>query len=174
MECGRARDSPGNISTARRGVKSILFFIYEIQGNLDWPCDLVNATVFGFHRNHFRARLVPINVLFTQFWDTAPSFEGRKEIWDALRAACESADFEFAQAVIESARIKLPTGILHRKLCLMGGSELNFLHTWHIYILFFNSVLVATHFTWLRFISQERSRTRMMSWAASTLCPYTA
>jgi hypothetical protein len=48
-----------------------------------------------------------------QFWDTAPSFEGRREIWDALRAACEATDHEFAKAVLESARIKLPTGAVH-------------------------------------------------------------
>ncbi|XP_066277847.1 ubiquitin domain-containing protein 1-like isoform X2 [Branchiostoma lanceolatum] len=50
-----------------------------------------------------------------EFWDTAPAFEGRKEIWDALRAACnavESNDHELAQAIIDGANISLPHGTL--------------------------------------------------------------
>ncbi|XP_038844438.1 ubiquitin domain-containing protein 2-like [Salvelinus namaycush] len=46
-----------------------------------------------------------------EFWDTAPAFEGRKEIWDALRAAAqafESNDHELAQAIIDGASITLP------------------------------------------------------------------
>ncbi|KAM3172839.1 hypothetical protein ACTXT7_013708 [Hymenolepis weldensis] len=49
-----------------------------------------------------------------EFWDTAPAFEGRQEIWDALRCAAEAAergDHEMAQAIIDSANIILPTGI---------------------------------------------------------------
>ena len=48
-----------------------------------------------------------------EFWDTAPAFEGRQEIWDALRSAAEAAergDHEMAQAIIDSASIILPTG----------------------------------------------------------------
>ncbi|CAB1353039.1 unnamed protein product [Coregonus sp. 'balchen'] len=48
-----------------------------------------------------------------EFWDTAPAFEGRKEIWDALRAAAqafESNDHELAQAIIDGASITLPHG----------------------------------------------------------------
>ncbi|NXG90320.1 UBTD2 protein, partial [Stercorarius parasiticus] len=50
-----------------------------------------------------------------EFWDTAPAFEGRKEIWDALKAAAhafESNDHELAQAIIDGANITLPHGAL--------------------------------------------------------------
>ncbi|CAG8513818.1 12768_t:CDS:2 [Ambispora leptoticha] len=46
------------------------------------------------------------------FWDTAPSYEGRLEIWQALRCACESEDLTLAQAIIDSANITIPTGNL--------------------------------------------------------------
>lgn len=48
-----------------------------------------------------------------EFWDTAPAFEGRKEIWDALRAAAvaaESVDFMLAQAILDGANISVPNG----------------------------------------------------------------
>uniref|UniRef100_A0A8C9UWE4 Ubiquitin-like domain-containing protein n=1 Tax=Spermophilus dauricus TaxID=99837 RepID=A0A8C9UWE4_SPEDA len=44
------------------------------------------------------------------FWDTAPAFEARKEIRDALKAAAhafESNDHELAQAIIDGANITL-------------------------------------------------------------------
>ncbi|KAF6723092.1 Ubiquitin domain-containing protein 1 [Oryzias melastigma] len=50
-----------------------------------------------------------------EFWDTAPAFEGRKEIWDALKAAAvalECDDHELAQAIIDGASITLPHGTL--------------------------------------------------------------
>ncbi|XP_061817653.1 ubiquitin domain-containing protein 2 [Nerophis lumbriciformis] len=50
-----------------------------------------------------------------EFWDTAPAFEGRKEIWDALRAAAsafESHDHQLAQAILDGASITLPHGAL--------------------------------------------------------------
>ena len=50
-----------------------------------------------------------------EFWDTAPAFEGRKEIWDALRAAskaAESNDYDLAQAIVDGACITLPNGSL--------------------------------------------------------------
>ncbi|XP_077360735.1 ubiquitin domain-containing protein 2 isoform X1 [Festucalex cinctus] len=50
-----------------------------------------------------------------EFWDTAPAFEGRKEIWDALRAAAgafESQDHQLAQAILDGASITLPHGAL--------------------------------------------------------------
>lgn len=53
-----------------------------------------------------------------EFWDTAPAFEGRKEIWDALRAAAsafESNDHLLAQAILDGASITLPHGNTHRK-----------------------------------------------------------
>ncbi|XP_022715734.1 ubiquitin domain-containing protein 1-like isoform X1 [Durio zibethinus] len=39
-----------------------------------------------------------------EFWDTAPHYGGRKEIWDALRAAAE-AELILAQAIIDSAGV---------------------------------------------------------------------
>ncbi|KAL6098816.1 ubiquitin domain-containing protein 2 [Pungitius pungitius] len=50
-----------------------------------------------------------------EFWDTAPAFEGRKEIWDALRAATsafEGNDHLLAQAILDGASITLPHGAL--------------------------------------------------------------
>ncbi|XP_077449146.1 ubiquitin domain-containing protein 2 isoform X1 [Stigmatopora argus] len=50
-----------------------------------------------------------------EFWDTAPAFEGRKEIWDALRAAAgafENQDHQLAQAILDGASITLPHGAL--------------------------------------------------------------
>ena len=48
-----------------------------------------------------------------EFWDTAPAFEGRREIWDALKAAAlaiESNEYDMAQAIIDGANIMLPNG----------------------------------------------------------------
>ncbi|XWS27371.1 hypothetical protein CRYUN_Cryun26dG0109400 [Craigia yunnanensis] len=39
-----------------------------------------------------------------EFWDTAPHYGGRKEIWDALRAAGE-ADLTLAQAIVDGAGV---------------------------------------------------------------------
>lgn len=47
-----------------------------------------------------------------EFWETAPAFEGKKEIWDALRAAAETDDHTWAQAIVDGANITLPTGSL--------------------------------------------------------------
>ncbi|XP_045111130.1 ubiquitin domain-containing protein 2-like isoform X1 [Portunus trituberculatus] len=50
-----------------------------------------------------------------EFWDTAPAFEGRREIWDALKAAAlaiETHDYNLAQAIIDGANITLPNGAL--------------------------------------------------------------
>ncbi|KAK3859911.1 hypothetical protein Pcinc_034004 [Petrolisthes cinctipes] len=50
-----------------------------------------------------------------EFWDTAPEFEGRREIWDALKAAAlalESHDYDLAQAIVDGANITLPNGAL--------------------------------------------------------------
>ena len=47
------------------------------------------------------------------FWETAPAYDGRREIWDALRAACEAVeggDYALAQAILDGANISLPTG----------------------------------------------------------------
>lgn len=48
-----------------------------------------------------------------EFWDTAPAFDGRIEIWNALKAAAdfmEKNDCEMAQAIVDGADIILPTG----------------------------------------------------------------
>lgn len=48
-----------------------------------------------------------------EFWDTAPAFEGRKEIWDALKAAAyalETGDHPLAKAIVDGASISLPNG----------------------------------------------------------------
>jgi len=51
-----------------------------------------------------------------EFWDTAPAFEGKTEIWVALRAAVEaittSEDLALAQAILDGAGISLPGGSL--------------------------------------------------------------
>ncbi|XP_059586256.1 ubiquitin domain-containing protein 1 [Alligator mississippiensis] len=50
-----------------------------------------------------------------EFWDTAPAFEGRAEIWDALKAAAgavEASDHGLAQAILDGASITLPHGSL--------------------------------------------------------------
>ncbi|KAH7296311.1 hypothetical protein KP509_26G018600 [Ceratopteris richardii] len=39
-----------------------------------------------------------------EFWDTAPHYGGKAEIWDALHAATE-AQLELAQAIVDSAGI---------------------------------------------------------------------
>ncbi|XP_017485825.1 PREDICTED: ubiquitin domain-containing protein 1-like isoform X1 [Rhagoletis zephyria] len=55
-----------------------------------------------------------------EFWDTAPAFDGRKEIWDALRAATNAAEelnFELAQAILDGANISVPNGSRSFQLC---------------------------------------------------------
>ncbi|PIA12952.1 hypothetical protein COEREDRAFT_83787 [Coemansia reversa NRRL 1564] len=47
------------------------------------------------------------------FWETAPVYEGQKEIWQALRVACESEDIEFACAILDSVGVSIPTGSIH-------------------------------------------------------------
>lgn len=63
-----------------------------------------------------------------EFWDTAPAFEGRKEIWDALRAAAsafESNDHLLAQAILDGASITLPHGNTHSH----SGTRSRYLHS---------------------------------------------
>ncbi|KAJ2697562.1 hypothetical protein H4218_003885 [Coemansia sp. IMI 209128] len=45
-----------------------------------------------------------------EFWDTAAVYEGRSEIWQALRLACESDDAQLAVAILESVGVTVPTG----------------------------------------------------------------
>jgi len=50
-----------------------------------------------------------------EFWDTAPAFEGKSEIWVALKAAVEAAskdDLVLAQAILDGAGVSLPGGSL--------------------------------------------------------------
>eukprot|EP00158_Paraphelidium_tribonemae_P001375 Partr_v1_DN24326_c0_g1_i1_m31980 putative Ubiquitin domain containing len=48
------------------------------------------------------------------YWDTAPKYDGRMEVWLALKAACEATDDdELAQVILDSAGVTLPTGYLH-------------------------------------------------------------
>ena len=51
-----------------------------------------------------------------EFWDTAPHFDGKGEIWAALHGAVdayEGKNFVLAQAIIDSANIILPNGLLN-------------------------------------------------------------
>ena len=47
-----------------------------------------------------------------EFWDTAPAFNGRPEIWQALRVSAEAEDQETAQAVASAVNVTLPLGNL--------------------------------------------------------------
>lgn len=41
-------------------------------------------------------------------------YDGRREIWDALKAAVEAAeqeDYDLAEAILSGANITLPTGV---------------------------------------------------------------
>jgi len=40
-----------------------------------------------------------------EFWDTAPAFNGRQEIWQALRAAAECEDTDTAQAIMSAVDV---------------------------------------------------------------------
>lgn len=40
-----------------------------------------------------------------EFWDTQPHYGGSREIWDALKGACEAEDIDTAKLIIESAGI---------------------------------------------------------------------
>jgi hypothetical protein len=58
------------------------------------------------------------------FWDTAPMYDGRREIWDALRAAVEAAEreeYDLAQAILSGANITLPTGHLSEAYDELGN-----------------------------------------------------
>lgn len=60
-----------------------------------------------------------------EFWDTAPAFEGSKEIWDALRAAAvalEASDYELAQAILDGAGISVPNGKFFGCVCCVRSN----------------------------------------------------
>ncbi|KAK9766778.1 hypothetical protein K7432_003884 [Basidiobolus ranarum] len=46
------------------------------------------------------------------FWDTAPTYEGRRDVWEGLRTACETNDLIHAQAIVDGLRLSVPTGHL--------------------------------------------------------------
>ncbi|KAG0163487.1 Ubiquitin domain-containing protein 1 [Apophysomyces sp. BC1034] len=46
------------------------------------------------------------------FWDTSPSYGGREEIWQALKAAVECQELQLAQSILDAANVILPTGNL--------------------------------------------------------------
>lgn len=51
-----------------------------------------------------------------EFWHTAPAFDGKPEIWAALKASVEALEmrnYQLAQAIIDSANIILPNGIIN-------------------------------------------------------------
>ena len=51
----------------------------------------------------------------TEFWETAPQYDGQVETWNSLRVAVELShqnDLATAQAVLDSAGIIIPTGDL--------------------------------------------------------------
>ncbi len=88
-----------------------------------------------------------------EFWDTAPAFEGRKEIWDALKAAAvalECNDQELAQAIVDGANITLPHGeslrsdVTKPALCVWlavfwGTGNINVLRKTEVTIFFWKS-----------------------------------
>eukprot|EP00833_Pecoramyces_ruminatium_P012165 jgi/Orpsp1_1/1186197/evm.model.d7180000048836.1 len=47
-----------------------------------------------------------------EFWLTSPNYDGRQEIWQALKAICEAEELELAQVIADSAGISIPTGKL--------------------------------------------------------------
>lgn len=57
-----------------------------------------------------------------EFWDTAPAFEGRRIVWDALKGAAEAAeleDYDLAQAIIDGAGISLPKGTINQCIFIL-------------------------------------------------------
>lgn len=51
-----------------------------------------------------------------EFWHTAPAFDGKPEIWEALKAsvdALEAQNYQLAQAIVDSANIILPNGVIN-------------------------------------------------------------
>ncbi|KAH9723244.1 mutator transposase mudra protein [Citrus sinensis] len=80
-----------------------------------------------------------------EFWDTAPHYGGRKEIWDALRAAAE-ADLSLAQAIVDSAGVIVQSADL--TICYDERGTLlfiNFLKYQHILYKYVTEVLVETY-----------------------------
>lgn len=94
-----------------------------------------------------------------EFWETAPSYEGKKEIWDALRAAATAAeanDFVLAQAILDGAGIYIPSGMfiitLNTKVEMLTSP-------FNVYTVFYKS--------------QEVYKMHTMSWVTATKCQFT-
>jgi len=51
-----------------------------------------------------------------EFWDTAPAFVGRSEIWQALRAAAECEDMETAQAIMSAVDVTCVPSSVHTRI----------------------------------------------------------
>ena len=67
-----------------------------------------------------------------EFWETAPAYEGRKEIWDALRGAAqamEGGDHVLAQAIIDGASISCPNGKRIINVTIWNDKPIDFIHT---------------------------------------------
>ncbi|KAI0225962.1 hypothetical protein L0F63_005935 [Massospora cicadina] len=46
------------------------------------------------------------------FWDTAPAYEGKAEVWEALHRLCDCSSLSEAQALANSVPLNFPTGRL--------------------------------------------------------------
>ncbi|XP_066962992.1 ubiquitin domain-containing protein 2 isoform X3 [Macrobrachium rosenbergii] len=97
---GSSRTSSGEGSTSLRGGPSIGKNVPLRHEKIRWKSDM------PLTEGQVRSKR-------DEFWDTAPAFEGRREIWDALKAAAlavENTEYELAQAIIDGANIMLPNG----------------------------------------------------------------
>ncbi|ORY06173.1 hypothetical protein K493DRAFT_310675 [Basidiobolus meristosporus CBS 931.73] len=56
--------------------------------------------------------LVQLQAKRDAFWEATSTYEGRKEVWDQLRAACETTDLSQAQTIVNSLKLTVPTGHL--------------------------------------------------------------
>ncbi|KAH7038627.1 hypothetical protein BKA57DRAFT_164314 [Linnemannia elongata] len=59
-----------------------------------------------------------------EFWDTAPIYDGRAEVWQALRAACcdTENDADQLQAVLDAARITVPSYVAPELIAAAAGN----------------------------------------------------
>ncbi|KAG0288298.1 Ubiquitin domain-containing protein 2 [Linnemannia gamsii] len=59
-----------------------------------------------------------------EFWDTAPIYDGRTEVWEALKAACCDAenDVDQLQAVLDAARVTVPSYIAPELTAAASGN----------------------------------------------------
>jgi hypothetical protein len=72
-----------------------------------------------------------------EFWHTAPAFDGKPEIWEALKAsvdALEAQNYQLAQAIIDSANIILPNGVINDCYDELGNRFGNSLSKITVYI----------------------------------------